>query len=47
MINKIQTAQELQNHLRSMGVAPARVKSSKTPLESFRDILADAVRSVK
>jgi len=44
MINKIQTAQQLQNHLKSQNIAPARVPSDKTPLESFRDILKNAMR---
>lgn len=43
-IFKIETAQALKNDFKSRNIIPVRVLSTKTPLESFRDILADAVR---
>jgi len=47
MINKIQTAQSLKNNLKSINVAPARVECTKTPLESFQDILNYEMRRCK
>ena len=43
-IFKIETAQVLKNDFKSKNIMPARVAIDKTPLELFRDILADAVR---
>ena len=46
-IFKIETAQVLKNDFKSKNIMPARVEIDKTPLELFRDILADAMRSTK
>lgn len=46
-INRIQTAQSLQNHLKSINVTPARVKCTKTELELFQDILIHEMRGGK
>lgn len=43
-IFKIETAQALKNDFKSKNIAPARVASNQTAIESFENILADAVR---